>query len=139
MFKAIDHNNDQDITLQYNSAKGLNADIEDFYEMDSPIGSPASLNITWKYNATTVHLKKAATEYPDSLFWSFASSEYTATVPPNTPEIQAIGNGTQITPLGGVNQRLASFLQGTKGKRPGIVTLDLFEEPSHLTKTPPSP
>ncbi|KAH8821900.1 PLC-like phosphodiesterase [Xylogone sp. PMI_703] len=129
------NDNDPDITLQYNGAKGLNAYIEDFYEMDSPIGSPASLNVAWKYNTTTAHLIKAATEHHDSLFWSFASSEYTSNIPPETPEIQALGNGTAVTPLGGVNDRLVSFLRGMKGKRVGIVMFDFFEQPSNLIET----
>ncbi|RFU28502.1 hypothetical protein B7463_g7841, partial [Scytalidium lignicola] len=127
--------NDPDITLQYNSAKGLNAYIEDFYEMDSPIGSSATLNVAWKYNATTAHLLKATQQHPDSLFWSFASSEYTSNIPPNTPQIQALGNGTEITPLGGVNDRLVPFLRGLKGKRVGIVMFDFFEQPSNLIET----
>jgi 1-phosphatidylinositol phosphodiesterase len=127
--------NDPDITLVYNTKKNLTAYIEDYYGLDSPIGSGAALNIQWKFNATTAHLTKAATQYPDSLFWSFASSEYDTDSPPETPEIMAVGNGTEYTPLGGVNQRLVPFLQSMKGKRVGIVMFDFYETPSNLVQT----
>jgi 1-phosphatidylinositol phosphodiesterase len=127
--------NDPDIALVYNTQKNLTAYIEDYYGLDSPIGSGAALNIQWKYNATTAHLTKAATQYPDSLFWSFASSEYDLDSPIETPEIMALGNGTEYTPLGGVNQRLVPFLQGMKGKRVGIVMFDFYQTPSELVQT----
>jgi len=127
--------NSPDITLTYNTAQNLTAYIEDFYEIDSPIGSGAALNIQWKYNATTAHLLKAASQFPDSLFWSFASSEYDADIPAETPQIMAVGNGTESTPLGGVNQRLVPFLQSLKGKRVGIVMFDFFETPDNLVQT----
>jgi 1-phosphatidylinositol phosphodiesterase len=124
-----------DITLVYNTAENLTAYIEDFYETDSAIGSSAEFNIQLKYNATVAHLNKAATQFPDSLFWSFASSEYDINVPIDTPEIMAIGNGTEFTPLGGVNQRLASYFKTLKGKRLGIVMFDYFDVPSDLVDT----
>jgi 1-phosphatidylinositol phosphodiesterase len=129
--------NDPDITLVYNSAENLTAYIEDFYEMDSPFGSSAALNIQWKYNATTAHLLKATEpQYRDSLFWSFASSEYDLNFPPDTPRIQALGNGTKLTPLGGVNQRLVQFFRGLgKGKRVGIVMFDFYDQPGDLVQT----
>lgn len=127
--------NDPDITLIYNSAKNLTAYIEDFYETGTPYGMGAAYNIEKKYNATTAHIIKATTEYPDSLFWSFASSENDSDDPVETPEIMALGNGTQYTPLGGVNQRLIPFLQQQKGKRVGIIMFDFFDQPSNLIQT----
>jgi 1-phosphatidylinositol phosphodiesterase len=126
---------DPDITLTYNTAKNLTAYIEDFYETDSATGTSAAYNIDLKYNTTTAHLVKAATRYPDSLFWSFASSEYDTNVPIDTPRIMALGNGTVYTPLGGVNQRLIPFFETMKGKRLGIVMFDFFDTPSDLVST----
>ena len=85
-----------------------------------------------KCNATTAHLTKAATQDPDCLFWSFASGEGDFNTPVETPQIMAIGNGTEYTPLGGVNQQLASFLKQMKGERLGIVIFDFFETPGDL-------
>jgi 1-phosphatidylinositol phosphodiesterase len=120
--------NDPNIVLTYNEKKDLTAYIEDYYE---PSGSNATENIQWKYNATTSHIIKATTEYPNSLFWTWASSENTDIVPPVWPRIMAIGNGT-LTPQGGVNQRLVPFLKKQKGKRVGIVMFDYFDVPSDL-------
>jgi 1-phosphatidylinositol phosphodiesterase len=127
--------NDPDITLVYNTAQNLTAYIEDFYETDAPIGTNASLNIQWKYNATTAHLIKATTSHPDSLFWTWASSEWTGNVPPDFPRIMALGNGTELTPEGGVNQKLVPFLERLKGKRMGIVMFDFFGTPGDLIET----
>jgi len=127
--------NDPDITLVYNTAKNLTAYIEDYYETDSPIGTDAAYNIGLKYNATTTHILKATTKYPDSLFWTWASSEYVINVPADTPRIMALGNGTELTPLGGVNQQLVPFLKNLKGKRVGIVMFDFFDTPSDLVQT----
>lgn len=123
--------NDPDIALTYNEKKNLTAYIEDYYEPATPAGSTAAENIQWKYNATTSHIVKAITEYPDSLFWTWASSENTDNVPPVWPKIMALGNGT-LTPQGGVNQRLVPFLKKQKGKRVGIVMFDYFDVPSDL-------
>lgn len=120
--------NDPNIVLRYNEKKNLTAYIEDYYE---PTGSNATENIQWKYNATTSHIIKATTEYPNSLFWTWASSENTDIVPPVWPRIMAIGNGT-LTPQGGVNQRLLPFLKKQKGKRVGIVMFDYFDVPTDL-------
>jgi 1-phosphatidylinositol phosphodiesterase len=130
---ALWTDNDPDITLVYNTAENLTAYIEDFYETDSGFGTSAAYNIALKYNATTAHLIKAATLYPDSLFWSFASSEYDINL--DTPRIMALGNGTEYTPLGGVNQRLIPFFETMKGKRLGIVMFDFFDTPSNLVST----
>ena len=127
--------NSPDITLVSNTEKNLTAYIEDFYETDSAIGTSAAYNIELKYNATAAHLTKAATQSPDGLFWTFASSEYNANVPADFPRIMALGNGTALTPLGGVNQQLVPFLQRQKGKRLGIVMFDFFGTPSTLVQT----
>ena len=127
--------NDPDITLVYNTEKNLTAYIEDHYEFDLPAGTPATVAIQMKYNATTAHLIKAATQYPNSLFWSFASSEGDYNTPIETPQIMAIGNGTEYTPLGGVNQQLVPFLTQMKGKRVGIIMFDFFETPGDLIQT----
>jgi 1-phosphatidylinositol phosphodiesterase len=84
-----------------------------------------------KYNATVTHLQKAASSRRDSLFWSFASSTNLYNFPADTPETQALGNGTD-TPAGGVNQQLVPFLKEMKGKRLGILMFDFYEEPAEL-------
>jgi 1-phosphatidylinositol phosphodiesterase len=127
--------NSANIALVYNSQTQATAYIEDFYNIGSPTGSGAALNIQWKYNATTAHLIEATEQYPDSLFWSFASSEYDTDTPVETPRIMALGNGTAYTPLGGVNQRLIPFLQQQKGKRVGIIMFDFFDQPANLVQT----
>jgi 1-phosphatidylinositol phosphodiesterase len=91
------------------------------------------LNIQWKLNATLSHLTKATLPaYKDSIFWSFASSEYDADVPISTPEIMALGNGTAYTPDGGVNQHLVPFFKNMTGKRMGIIMFDFYDQPSDL-------
>jgi 1-phosphatidylinositol phosphodiesterase len=47
----------------------------------------------------------------------------------------ALGNGTELTPLGGVNQQLVTFLKLLKGKRAGIVMFDFFGTPFDLVQT----
>ncbi|KAF2102125.1 PLC-like phosphodiesterase [Rhizodiscina lignyota] len=129
--------NDPHIELVYNTKEHLTAYIEDFYDTNAPIGSPASLSIHWKYNATTANFLRAAHATgakKDSLFWSFCSSEYTSNIPPETPKIQALGNGT-LTPLGGVNQQLIPFFKSMKGKRLGIAMFDFYDQPSDLVQT----
>ena len=127
--------NGPDFSITYNPTTNATAYIEDFYDILSPNGSSAALNIQWKYNATTAHLLKATRpEYHNSLFWSFASSEYDTDVPVSTPEIMALGNGS-YTPQGGVNQRLVPFLKGLKGQRVGIVMFDFYDQPGELMKT----
>ncbi|KKK20703.1 hypothetical protein P175DRAFT_0498773 [Aspergillus ochraceoroseus IBT 24754] len=127
--------NGLDIALVYNTEKNLTAYIEDYYQPLTPMGSSAAENIRWKYNATTAHLTKAATTHPNSLFWTWASSENTDNVPQVWPSIMAVGNGTAYTPDGGVNQQLVPFLKQHKGKRMGIVMFDFFEQPSDLIDT----
>ncbi len=74
-------------------------------------------------------------QYRDSLFWSFASSENTNNVPVITPEIMAVGNGSQYTALGGVNQQLVPLLKNMTGQRVGIVMFDFYEQPANLIST----
>ncbi|CAG8379873.1 unnamed protein product [Penicillium salamii] len=127
--------NGQDIELVYNAADNLTAYIEDYYQPLTPMGSEAKENIRWKYNATVKHIHKATKEHPDSLFWTFASATNTPNEPPIWPRIMALGNGTEYTPVGGVNQFLVPFLRGQKGKRVGIVMFDFFDQPSELIDT----
>ena len=124
--------NDPVITLVYNTDTNATAHIEDYYGIMAPPNSTANVSIEMKYNATTTNILKAVSdEYPDDLFWSFASSENTANVPVDTPRIMALGNGTD-TPLGGVNQQLIPFFEGLKGKRVGIVMFDFYDSPGNL-------
>ncbi|KAF7359266.1 PLC-like phosphodiesterase [Mycena sanguinolenta] len=117
--------NDPSIEIVYNIAEQQKAFIEDYYETNGlPIGAGAAENIQWKFNATIAHLENATTINPDQLYITFASSEHDEDVPPETPRIMALGNGTD-TP--GVNQKLLPWLQANKGKRFGIIMLDFFD------------
>ncbi|KAJ5999809.1 hypothetical protein N7481_000218 [Penicillium waksmanii] len=124
--------NSPDISLVYNSKMNMTAFIEDYYQPLTPAGSSAVENIKWKFNATKGHLLKATTGLEDSLFWTFASGTNTANTPPDWPRIIATGNGSDLTPEGGVNHQLVPFLKQSKGKRLGIVMFDFFEQPSEL-------
>ena len=75
-----------------------------------------------------------STPEEDSLYWSFASSTKTGDKPPSTPRMQALGNGTELTPNGGVNDHLKEvFTRGDfKDKRLGIVMFDFYEQPEGL-------
>jgi 1-phosphatidylinositol phosphodiesterase len=126
------------ITLTYSSAPDSVAHIQDYYSPKTPTGAPAEENILYKYNATTAFFEYAASNAaPDELFWSFASSTKTGDKPPSTPRIQALGNGTELTPDGGVNDRLLVYLQREEmqGKRLGIVMFDFYEQPEGLLET----
>ncbi|KAM3414355.1 hypothetical protein BST61_g11000 [Cercospora zeina] len=124
--------NGADIELVYNETTRETAYIEDYFYPMTEVGSPATTTISMKMNATEAHLQRAASNHhADRLFWGFASSTNTANVPPDTPQIQALGNGT-LTPEGGVNQQLVPILKGMKGKRLGIMMFDFFEEPEDL-------
>ncbi|OKL55399.1 hypothetical protein UA08_09292 [Talaromyces atroroseus] len=128
--------NSPDIALVYNTAKNLTAYIEDYYEPLTPYGSTAAENIQWKYNATVANIERAVSAaHRDSLFWTWASSENTDTVPYVWPVTQALGNGTNYTPKGGVNDLLVPFLEQQKGKRVGIVMFDFFDQPGNLIET----
>jgi 1-phosphatidylinositol phosphodiesterase len=126
------------ITITYSSAPNAIAHIQDYYSPKTPAGAPAEENIEAKFNATTAFFDYAASNSaPDELFWSFASSTKTGDKPPSTPRIQALGNGTELTPGGGVNDRLVSYLKRDelKGKRLGIVMFDFYEQPEGLLET----
>lgn len=130
--------NGRNISLSYSSAPNSIAHIQDYYSPQTPSGAPAEENILAKLNATTSFLDYAASDAaPDDLFWSFASSTKTGDKPPSTPRIQALGNGTELTPDGGVNDRLKQYLQRdeVQGKRLGIVMFDFYEQPEGLVET----
>ncbi|CAD6456965.1 724e29fa-ea1e-4671-aa3e-70969d9d4ee6 [Sclerotinia trifoliorum] len=131
---ALWTDNSPAIKLIYNNSNNSTAYIEDYYEPQTPSPSNATVNIQWKYNATTAHLLKAADESlaPDSLWWTWASGGKLSDG--ITPELMAIGNGT-YTPDGGINQKLVNFLKGMKGKRVGIVMFDFYETPGDLIET----
>jgi 1-phosphatidylinositol phosphodiesterase len=124
-----------DISLVYNSVTNATAYIEDYYEPDDlPANANASISITYKLNATTAHLAKAADPaFADGLFITFASAERTGGTPPIYPEMFATGNGS-YTPMGGVNQQLLPIVQKSMGKRLGIVVLDYFGQPPDLVE-----
>ncbi|KAM0718252.1 hypothetical protein Q7P37_006584 [Cladosporium fusiforme] len=127
--------NGRNITLSYNSDHAT-AHIQDYYSPQTPSGAPAKENIQAKFNATTSFFNYAASDAaPDELFWSFASSTKTGDEPPSTPRIQALGNGTELTPEGGVNNRLVEYLKSMQGKRLGIVMFDFYEQPEGLLET----
>ncbi|ESZ93515.1 hypothetical protein SBOR_6096 [Sclerotinia borealis F-4128] len=132
---ALWTDNSPDIRIIYNAAAHITAYIEDYYEPETPSQSNATLNIQWKYNATTTHLLKAADKSlaPDSLWWTWASGGQISDGV--SPEIMAVGNGTAYTPTGGINQKLVTFLKGMEGKRVGIVMFDFFETPGNLVET----
>ena len=67
-----------------------------------------------------------------NLFWTFASSTKLPNTPPITPAMQALGNGSGVTPLGGVNHQLVPILREMRGQRLGIVMFDFYEEPAEL-------
>ncbi|KAJ6172501.1 hypothetical protein N7470_001568 [Penicillium chermesinum] len=92
--------NSPDITLTYDTAKNLTAHIEDYYQPLTPSDASATEAITWKYNATTKNLLLAASQYPDDLFWTWASSEDTENSPPIWPQIMAVGNGSSTPKVG---------------------------------------
>ncbi|QSZ34739.1 hypothetical protein DSL72_007594 [Monilinia vaccinii-corymbosi] len=129
---ALWTDNSPDIQIVYHAAGNRTAYIEDRYAPQLPLFSSAALNIQSKYNATTTHLLRAADSSlaPDGLWWTWASGSQI--IDDVFPEVMALGDGTEDTPVGGVNQMLAHFLAGMKGKRVGIVMLDFFETPGNL-------
>ncbi|GAB7360425.1 hypothetical protein MBLNU230_g8381t1 [Neophaeotheca triangularis] len=123
--------------ITYNESTGGTAHIEDYYHPKTPPkGSPpatAADYIASKVDATVAHLKRAASsEEAGGFFWTFASSTKMDADPPNSPEIQALGDGKEKTPKGGVNQQLLPILREMKGKRLGLVMFDFFEQPGEL-------
>lgn len=123
--------------LVYNQTTGATAYIEDYYSpTDLPADATTIVNIEAKVNVTAAHLEKAANEYPEGLFITFASGGRIGANPPVYPETMAVGNmtNTDITPLGGVNHQIVPILESLKGKRKGVVMLDFFEEPRDLVE-----
>ncbi|CAD6575914.1 MAG: hypothetical protein TREMPRED_001537 [Tremellales sp. Tagirdzhanova-0007] len=109
---------------------GKNAYIEDYYELDGVNGTNEV--ITYKYNATVKHLEAAKNTDLNQLWISFSSAELDTAIPPDTPRILALGNGTG-TP--GVNQRLLPYYQATKSNRRGIVLMDWFAQVPGLVES----
>lgn len=132
--------NGEYIPLTYNTAKNLTAYIEDFYtpySPDAPLGAGVAPTIRAKLNATEANFNRAINAKGDqyhSLFWSFASSTFLTQVPPDTPYLLAVGNGTN-TPNGGVNQGLKAFFKKQKNKRLGICMFDFYDVPSDLVQS----
>ncbi|KAI7170293.1 hypothetical protein D0869_07202 [Hortaea werneckii] len=130
--------NGDNITLTLNASTGLTAYIEDYFQPQTSSHSTAEENIKWKLNATSAHLRMAATSSSQNphnnhnLFWTFASSTKLPNTPPITPVMQALGNGSSVTPLGGVNHQLVPILRELQGQRLGIVMFDFYEEPAEL-------
>ncbi|KAI0145719.1 PLC-like phosphodiesterase [Hypoxylon sp. NC0597] len=134
--------NDPDaFALVYNETTNATAYVEDYYEPDA-LGTNSTVeeNVATKMSAVRAHLEKAAAAYAadggaedtDSLFITFTSAEHNTNIPPVVPETMALGNGTDVTPDGGVNQQLVSLLQELRGSRLGIVVVDFFDEPAEL-------
>ncbi|XXH04635.1 hypothetical protein Hte_011052 [Hypoxylon texense] len=128
--------------LVYDEAANATAFVEDYYE-PSDLGNNSTVpeNVAAKLDAVRAHLEKAAADGEEeessststsSLFITFASGEHNTNGPPVFPETMALGNGTEVTPAGGVNQQLAALLRDMRGSRLGIVVLDFFDEPEDL-------
>ncbi|KAI1450874.1 PLC-like phosphodiesterase [Annulohypoxylon stygium] len=131
--KWID-NNPTGFGLVFNETTNATAYIEDYYEPDV-LGENSTVvsNIDAKMVAVKANLQKAASgQDKDSLFITFASAEHDSNTPPVVPQTMALGNGTQVTPDGGVNHQLVDVLKGLQGKKLGVVVLDFFEEPEDL-------
>lgn len=63
------------------------------------------------------------------LFITFTSAENNANHPAVTPNIMALGNGSDVTPEGGVNRRLVGEIFPTlKGKTLGVLVIDFWEQ-----------
>ncbi|KAI0481066.1 PLC-like phosphodiesterase [Xylariaceae sp. FL0804] len=121
-----------DFELVYNQTTNATAFIEDYY-YPTPYTTPQA-NIAAKLNATTTHLRKAATREfgSDSLWITFSSGTHVDSTPPTTPETMALGTGDAITAGQGVNQQLVPVLRELRGSRLGIVVMDFFETPPEL-------
>ncbi|KAI0887341.1 PLC-like phosphodiesterase [Annulohypoxylon maeteangense] len=131
--KWID-NDPSGFALVFNASTNATAFIEDYYEPDV-LGENSTVvsNIDAKMAAVEAHFKKAvAEEERDSLFITFTSAEHNSNTPSVVPETMALGNGTEVTPDGGVNHQLVDVLKGLKGQRLGVVVLDFFDEPEDL-------
>jgi 1-phosphatidylinositol phosphodiesterase len=128
--------NGANITLSPASDSSV-AHIQDYYSPQTAAGASISTNIASKLNATLAFFAFAAsasTSDDQDLWWSFGSSTKTGDKPPSTPRMQALGNGTDLTPDGGVNNHLkVVFTRGDfEGKRLGIVMFDFYEQPEGL-------
>ena len=113
----------------------LSAQIEDYYEPnDLPDGSTAAENVDAKIEAVEGNLRLAAARGGDRkegerLFITFTSAENNANRPAVTPNIMALGNGTVLTPDGGVNGRLVREVFPTlRGKVLGVLVIDFWDE-----------
>ncbi|KAI1457610.1 PLC-like phosphodiesterase [Annulohypoxylon moriforme] len=126
-------NSQTPFALVYNETTNATAYIEDYYEPDV-LGENSTVvsNIDAKLVAVKANLQKAAAADKDSLFITFASAEHDSNTPPVVPETMALGNGTEVTPNGGVNHQLVDVLKSLMGKRLGVVVLDFFDEPENL-------
>ncbi|KAK3333172.1 PLC-like phosphodiesterase [Cercophora scortea] len=144
--------NGKSFAITFNPARNMSAYIEDYYEpndLPEPLAQNVTANIEAKMQAVEAHLRMAAADADAdadadagkeedssgrSLFITFASAEHTSNERPLTPEIMALGNGSEVTPRGGVNVRLAEVLKGDglKGRRVGIVVLDFWDEPKEV-------
>ncbi|OTB20674.1 hypothetical protein K445DRAFT_324876 [Daldinia sp. EC12] len=131
-------NNPDGFELVYNATSGERVFIEDYYEPTIGSGSSNSSvaeNVRAKMEAVKAHLEKAAAATgvaKDSLFITFASGEHNDNNPPVFPQTMALGNGTEVTPDGGVNHQLATLLRKMRGSRLGVVVMDFFDEPADL-------
>ncbi|KAI0383135.1 PLC-like phosphodiesterase [Hypomontagnella monticulosa] len=133
-------NDPKGFALVYNTTTNATAYIEDYYEPDS-LGenSTVAVNVAAKFDAVKTHLKLAASsakeksgDEADSLFITFASAEHNSNTPPVFPKTMALGNGTIVTPDGGVNHQLVTLLQHMQDSRLGVVVVDFFDEPANL-------
>lgn len=128
--------NPRNNSLVYDAETQAVAHIQDYYSPEVASDASAEEIIGSKFDACTDFFDYAASDAaPDELFWSFASSTKIGNEPPSTPRIQALGNGTELTPEGGVNDRLVEYLRGKQGKRLGIVMFDFYEQPGELLET----
>ncbi|KAI1106262.1 PLC-like phosphodiesterase [Jackrogersella minutella] len=122
-------NNPAGFALVYNESSSATAFIEDYYEPDN---STVPDNIAAKTDAAAANLRKAAAGDKEALFITFTSAEHNTNTPPVYPQTMALGNGTDVTPNGGVNHQLVSVLEDFRGSRLGIVVVDFFDEPAEL-------
>ncbi|KAI0114832.1 PLC-like phosphodiesterase [Daldinia grandis] len=131
-------NDPEGFELVYNRTSNEAAYVEDYYEpSDLGANSTVAENIQAKMGAVKAHLEKAAAAAAtgggaDSLFITFASGENDVNVPHVFPQTMALGNGTEVTPDGGVNHQLVKLLGEMRGSRLGVVVLDFFDEPAEL-------
>ncbi|KNZ75847.1 1-phosphatidylinositol phosphodiesterase [Termitomyces sp. J132] len=113
------------IEIVYNAPENQIAFIEDYYFMDElSADAGTEPNIDLKFNTTVAHLINATMFNMDQLYISFASASHDDAVPPVTPKVMALGNGTDVP---GVNQKLLPWLRERKGQRFGIIMLDFYD------------